>query len=125
MISFIFIIIASIANSIMDKIRFHWNKSIFSNIENPKILKWVKPSLSWVNKWENKEAKKEKFIGSSTIFVFVTDLWHLAQFIMLSCLFFAVVFYEPVFGLFIDFFICHFLFGGFFSLFFDWIWVKK
>jgi len=40
---------------------------------------------SWVNKWKNNDPiNGEKFIGSSTVFVWVTDAWHI--FNMLSYL---------------------------------------
>ena len=40
----------------------------------------MNPKLSWMNKWKNKDYKQgEKFIGSSTVFVMFTDLWHLCH----------------------------------------------
>ena len=39
------------------------------------------PKISWRNKWKNGDpAQGERFPGSSTIFVFLTDAWHLAKF---------------------------------------------
>ena len=84
MISIIFLILAGFFNSIMDIIIHKWNKSIFSKIKNDKLLQFINPTLSWKNKWKNSDYKQgEKFIGSSTVFVMFTDLWHLCQFLMI------------------------------------------
>lgn len=92
--------ISSTADAIMDVISFHFSKSIFSKMHNWKIFKkktykeklsiyrWCNPDYSWKNKWKNGNKEEgEIFKGSSTIFVFVTDLWHLMQFIQLNSLF--------------------------------------
>lgn len=36
---------------------------------------------TWVNKWKQGESGKERFFGSSTVFVATTDVWHGAQFV--------------------------------------------
>ena len=47
---------------------------------------WWSMKDSWRNKWKNKDPKQgEAFLGSSTVFVFLTDAWHFFQFIMLTC----------------------------------------
>jgi hypothetical protein len=76
---------SAVAESIMDKIQFHYDKSIFSQ-DNYKQTFW-NPNLSWVNKWKDSSAKQEKFLGSSTIFVFTTDAWHLFKFFRNTFLF--------------------------------------
>lgn len=53
---------------------------------------WMKPQFwnpvfSWLNKWGKNDTTKERFWGSSTVFVFLTDGWHLCKFIMLNCVF--------------------------------------
>ena len=80
----ILIVLAAVSESIMDKLQFHYEKSIFSN-ESYKKTFWD-PSNSWVNKWKE-DLKTEKFLGSSTIFVFTTDAWHLFKFIRNTSLF--------------------------------------
>ena len=81
-ISFLLVIISSITRGISNKILFHYEESIFKNNN------WFNPSESWKNKWKIKDGKfvlnkkgkyKEKFFGSSTIFVLFTDAWHLFE----------------------------------------------
>jgi len=79
------IILASISEAIMDKIQFHYDKSIFSN-DKYKQTFWD-PTKSWVNKWKDSSAKDERFLGSSSIFVFTTDAWHLFKFFRNTFLF--------------------------------------
>jgi len=72
----IIIIIAAIANSIMDL-------SSEDRFKKP----WWNKNESWRNKWSYREdgSRKEKFPLSSTVLVFLTDGWHLSQFIFHSC----------------------------------------
>lgn len=96
MISFILLIIAGFFNSIMDALRYRYNTSIFNNFKNPKILNWVNPSQANDNKWKNGDIKQgEKFFGSSTFLVWLTDLWHFSKMMMLILIMLAVVFYNP------------------------------
>ena len=45
-------------------------------------------SVAWKNKWKNGDYKQgERFLGSSTVFVFLTSGWHLIQEVMLILLF--------------------------------------
>lgn len=81
----LFVAASSIAEAIMDKIQFHYDKSIFSQ-DKYKQTFW-NPNLSWVNKWKDDSAKEEKFLGSSSIFVFTTDAWHLFKFFRNTFLF--------------------------------------
>jgi hypothetical protein len=39
---------------------------------------------------------KEKFIFSSTLLVYTTDFWHLAQFVFLKTLIIGVYYYQPI-----------------------------
>ncbi len=75
---------AGISEAIMDKIQFHYDKSFFSN-KNFNQKFW-NPSESWKNKWKE-DLKTEKFLGSSSIFVFLTDAWHLFKFFRNTFLF--------------------------------------
>lgn len=97
MISIIFLILAGFFNSIMDIIVHKWSISIFSKIKNEKLLQFINPKLSWTNKWKNNDYKQgEKFIGSSTVFVMFTDLWHLCQFLMIISFIISTIFYIPI-----------------------------
>lgn len=102
-------VLAGFFNSIMDVLFTRWDVCVFRNL-NP--LFW-NPQVSWKNKWAQPYPQpathewyyfgfypeyKERFPYSSTIFVFLTDAWHLAKFLMLLCISLAIVFYEPVSG---------------------------
>ena len=78
-ISFIFIALAGVAEAVMDKLQFHFDRSIFANFRNKQ---WWDPINSWKNKWKNGDKTQgEKFWLSSTLFVFTTDAWHFFKFI--------------------------------------------
>lgn len=88
--SIILIIVAGFAEAVMDKLQFHYDKSIFLRFANQRF--W-NPEISWVNKWKNGDPiYGEKFIGSSTIFVGVTDAWHLFKSIRTLSLFTSLLF---------------------------------
>ena len=127
MISIILLILGGIFNSVMDVIYFKWDKSIFKNIKNVNLYNWCNPTYSWKNKWKDRDPSKgEKFPGSSTIFVFITDLWHFAKFLMLWCISLAIVFYTPITPyLILDIIILHVSFTFIFELFLSKIWIKK
>lgn len=127
MLSILFLSLAAICNAIMDSILFHWDKSIF---KGSKLEWWANPEVSYKNKWKNHSNSEdgEKFPGSSTIFVFITDLWHFAQSFMITFFVLGVLFYDsivvikgyPLVSLLIDFVILK----GVFSLTFELFWSK-
>jgi len=127
MLSILFLSLAGICNAIMDTILFHWDKSIF---KGSKLEWWANPEVSYKNKWKNHSNSEdgEKFPGSSTIFVFITDLWHFAQSFMITFFVLGVLFYDsivvikgyPLVSLLIDFVILK----GVFSLTFELFWSK-
>ncbi len=91
-LGYILIIIASVAKAVMDKVNFHFERSIFNNPEKFNPLFW-NPVISWKNKWRDGNSEKgEKFLFSSTILVFTTDAWHRFQSIMLFSLFIGLYF---------------------------------
>ena len=76
----IFIVLGGAAKGVLNIIQHKYKASIFADKNE---LFW-NPKKSWINKWDEKRYSngfKEKFWGSSTIFVFVTDAWHFFQFI--------------------------------------------
>lgn len=127
MLSILFLSLAGICNAIMDSILFHWDKSIF---KGSKLEWWANPEVSYKNKWKNHSNSEdgEKFPGSSTIFVFITDLWHFAQSFMITFFVLGVLLYDgivvikgyPLVSLLIDFVILK----GVFSLTFELFWGK-
>jgi hypothetical protein len=68
------ITIAGISKAVMDKINFHYTKSIFLDMN---AIFWS-PKLSWMNKWKDGiEKRGPRFFGSTTFLVWTTDAWHL------------------------------------------------
>jgi hypothetical protein len=63
-------------------------------------------TVAWKNKWKNGDPKQgEKFLGSSTVFVFVTSGFHLMQFVYLNAFFISLVTYKELVSPVADFFI--------------------
>lgn len=125
MISIILLILAGIFNACMDVLRFKFNNSIFSRCKNQQ---WVNPSLSSQNKWKYNELgiwQGEKFFGSSTFLVFVTDLWHFCKHLMLICLMLTVIFYHPIVNWWADFIILFCSFTVPFELFYSKVLILK
>ena len=89
MISIILVALAAVCNSIMDILRDKFEQSVFSN-KNLDRRYWD-AKISWQNKWHGGNRNLgEKFFGSSTFLVFLTDAWHFFQFLMFSCIEFSV-----------------------------------
>lgn len=76
-IAIILIIISGISKAIQDKISFHWDKSVFSKIKNPKVVQWFNPETSWKNKYEWFPNNKVLTWLISNPLVSITDAWHL------------------------------------------------
>ena len=75
LLGMIFVMVSGLFESIMDKLQFHYDKTPFKYFNNQ--IFWD-PKISWRNKWKDGDSEKgEKFPGSSTIFVGITDSWHL------------------------------------------------
>ena len=100
LISYLLLFLTGAMVGVMDKLQFHYLSSIFSKFKNQKFYN---PKLSWENKWKwhyevkgghPVPVKKERFWGSSTIFVWTTDAWHSYKFIMLKFLFLSVLFHN-------------------------------
>jgi hypothetical protein len=122
MISLILLFIAGICNAIMDVLDFHYNTSIFFNCNNQQ---WINPSISWKNKWKNGDPTQgEKFLGSSTVFVFITDLWHFCKFLMLLLMISAIVLYSPIIIWWIDLIIFYCVFTLTFEIFYSKVFNK-
>jgi len=123
MISLILMIFAGICNAAMDVLDFYYSDSIFISW---KPQSWIDPSKSWKNKWKNGDKSQgERFLGSSTIFVFVTDFWHFCEFLMMLSVCFAIVFYSPLIVWWAD---IMFLFAAYsisFEIFFKYIFTKN
>lgn len=136
------ILLASTADAIMDTLSSHFPTSIFSDSSNWKIVKnwpnakklklykWLNPYYSWRNKWKNGNKEEgEAFLGSSTLFVFSTDAWHLMQFVQLNTLFiFAFTFYSSNESLYMNLIylaLYRVIYGSWFTYLNDYKLVKK
>ena len=74
-IGFLLFVLAGFCEAVMDKLQFHYDISIFKNFKNQ--LFWD-PKISWRNKYEDGDPLKgEKFFLSRSLFVGLTDAWHL------------------------------------------------
>jgi hypothetical protein len=74
-IGFLLFILSGMFEAVMDKLQFHYDLSIFKNFKNQ--LFWD-PRISWKNKYEDGDPMKgERFFLSKSLFVGVTDAWHL------------------------------------------------
>ena len=120
-----FIILAGFFNAVMDTLHTNrYSKSIFVKW---KIFKnhqqFLDPSVSARNKWKNGDKKQgEKFFGSSTFLVFLTDGWHLAKFLMTLCFAIALCTSVIIFSVYLDWAIYWILFGFSFEMFFRRLW---
>jgi len=83
--------LAGFFKAVMDKLQFHWHRSVFAvNPVRYRELFW-NPSISWINKYEpGTNYKEERFKFSTTLLVFLTDAWHLAQMSMTLLLFVGI-----------------------------------
>jgi hypothetical protein len=79
-ITALLLLLSGAADGVRDTISFHYNQTGLSK-DN---LFW-NPDISWRNKWKDGDKEQgERFPGSSTVFVWATDAWHLFQTIMLA-----------------------------------------
>jgi hypothetical protein len=113
--SLIFWILASFCNYVMDTLQFRYTNSFFSKF-NPHF--WD-PKLSWRNKW-GINLSTPKFFGSTTFLVFLTDGWHLFQFLMVFFISLSIVTFEDSFklGIIINFIIYKIVWSSIFEIFF-------
>lgn len=78
--SIVFLILSGAADGFRDTLMFHYSETGF-----PDGHTFFDPDTSWRGKWKNGAPDQgEAFPGSSTIFVWATDAWHLCQTIMLA-----------------------------------------
>lgn len=125
-ISILLFILAGFFNSIMDTILFHWSESYFADIINTKLQFFCNPVISWKNMYKNNDPiQGPKFFGSTTFFVWLTDLWHLCKGLMIVSICLGAIFYVKILNPWIDWFILLCSFTVTFQTFFGWVWLKK
>ena len=120
-VSIILFLIAGLSEGFMDWLQFRLNpthnmwRSMFWNAQ-----------YSWRNKWRNGDPMQgEKFWLSSTLFVFMTDGWHMMKFfrnlsVMLAVMTIITCNYGVIDGVF-TVILCRMFYGLGFSLSYDWM----
>lgn len=127
MISIIFIVLASICKAIKDTLNFHYENSVFRNCN----AKYWNPAISWQNKYRTPQSyfeiknRKAKFFGSTTFLVFLTDAWHLFDFLQTIFFIVAIVAYSKIVFCIVDIFILYCIFSIWFELFYRIFGMKK
>lgn len=81
--------LAGLADGTRDVLSFRYTQSVFPQTADEQLLggneQYWNPALSWRNKWAGGDpAQGEAFPLSSGALVWLTDGWHLMQFIMLT-----------------------------------------
>ena len=75
-------------DAMQDTVAYHYDTSVF---RNAKHRRWLDPSISWKNKWKDGDAGKgERFFGSSTFLVWLTDFWHFMKAVKIALLWSAL-----------------------------------
>lgn len=115
------LIFAGCCKAVRDCLSFRFEKSIFSDLNSA----WWNPATSWAMKWKDGAGLVEKFPGSSTVFVWVTDAWHFFQLIQYSAIVFAIVFYQPAFAWYWDFAILKSALVITFEIMFRWGFIRR
>jgi len=83
----LFVAFASACKAIKDTLAFHFGKSIFKDFD-PQF--W-NPNVSWMNKYTDwPDDPTPAFFLADTALVWLTDAWHLFDFMMLIFLFLAI-----------------------------------
>lgn len=114
----VLIVIAALSKAVKDTLNFHYGNSIFSKLQ---LEQWWNPSISWVNKYKSAQDLRPKFWGSTTIFVMITDAWHLFDFLQLVSFLLAIIFYSKMIYFVVDFVIFYIIFCCIFELFYSLI----
>jgi len=87
---------------------------------------WWYMGASWKMKYKNNDPSQgEKFLGSTSVFSFACDGWHLFQFFFLNTMIAAIVLYEPMINWWADFLIYSFALKATFELNYKYILVKR
>lgn len=89
-IGFLLFVLSGLFESVMDTLQFHYEKSKFFHFKNQMF--WD-PKISWRNKYKDgTPLGGEKFFLSTTLFVGVTDAWHLFKLLRTLTIFAGIYF---------------------------------
>lgn len=83
------VIIAGVCKAVRDTLQFHYTNSVFRKCKN---IQFWNVDISWKNKYKEGEIGTPKFWGSTTIFVWLTDAWHLFDMLGILFLFLGAIF---------------------------------
>lgn len=126
MISFILIALSALCNALMDVSQFHYSTSIFTKFNKPMIYDG---SVSWKNKYVDYDGgdrrMKKWLFGLFNIPAAFTDAWHFFKSTMIVLFVLAIVLYNPVFGMLIDFFVIGAIWNLVFLAFYNHLLVIK
>lgn len=121
MISLILIIIAAIANAIMDTLVHHYPISVFSKYYKTFKESFWFPDNSWKNKYVYKNTKNwRRFIPDS-----LSDGWHIMKTVMIFSLIGAVVCYDPIYFNWAYFIGYGIAWNVFFNVFYNHILIRR
>lgn len=83
----ILILLFVVCDAIQDVITFKYEYSVFRNLDPM----YFNPAVSWRNKYKDgNPVNGERFFGSTTFLVWLTDFWHLLKFIKMNCVWVAI-----------------------------------
>lgn len=121
-----FIAIYAALKAFQDALNFRTQQSNIVDPESIFPMSWG-IGATWRNKWKGGDPKQgERFPGSSTIFVALTDPWHFAGLLRHLTLSAAVAISFPVFGNVIaDTLICNVILGLTFELLFKHLFMRN
>lgn len=125
-LSFVFIGLAAVCNSLMDKPMHHWDKSIFSKIKKNKEW-WYSPD-SWKNKYVDRDSTKGRvkwLWGLINKPVQLTDSWHFFKMWMIIFICLAISMQSNVIHPAVDWIFYGLLWNGSFSLLYNVILKKR
>jgi hypothetical protein len=119
-ISVILVIVAGIAKAFMDTLQFHYYEMRWKL--NPQY--W-NPEISWQNKytWGKDKPKFIQWLLKGPL-VFITDGWHLMQFVFLNSIMIVPAILQPYYNPFLAFLVIRTIFGILFFLFYNYILIK-
>ena len=86
--------VAHFCKGVGDDLQFHYSDTVFATWDNQRF--WD-PDRSWENKYATDDTGelirplRERFPGSSTVFVATTDAWHLLQAVQYALIRIALV----------------------------------
>lgn len=94
----VFLCLVGVLQAVMDTLDFHYGSSVFMRLKNQQY--WDQ-DVSWKNKYAKADGNevwinKPRFLGSTTVFVWVTDGWHLTEAFRNTAIVLSVLFFPGI-----------------------------